>query len=161
MTGNDLLKKEISTEIILEAIFSKSADLYLEMYEKGLIDRTFGTEADIEKAYGFTLIGGESASPEEVYSVVKEKIREYQKNGIPSDLIERAKKVLISQNIKLFNSVENMGNAFIRQLINGQNPLEYKEIVESVSYDEIHSRLLEHFDTENSVLSVVVPVDKA
>ncbi len=159
MSGDALLKKEIATEIILEAIFGRSGDLYLEMYEQGLIDSSFGTEADIEREYGFTLIGGESAEPQKVYEIIKDRIKKFQSTGIDTELIERAKKVLISQNIKLFNSVENMGNAFIRQVINGQNPLEYKAAVESVTADDIHARLCEHFDTSNCVLSVVKPID--
>lgn len=159
MSGDALLKKEIATEIILESIFGKSGDLYLELYEEGLIDSSFGTEADIEREYGFTLIGGESAQPEKVYDIIKSKIDGFRQSGINSELIQRSKKVLISQNIKLFNSVENMGNAFIRQLLNGQNPLEYRAAVESVTDEDIQNRLIEHFDTSNCVLSVVRPVD--
>ena len=51
-----------------------------------------------------------------------------------------------------------MGNAFIRQLINQQNPLQYRDVVNSVTNDDIHRRFIEHFDTANSVLSVVKPV---
>ncbi len=161
MSGNSLLEKEIATEIILEAIFSRSSDLYLDLYEQGLIDSSFGTEADIEREYGFTLIGGESAEPLKVYEIIKDKLNYFRKNGISSELINRAKKVLISQNIKLFNSVTNMGNAFIRQILNGQNPLEYKKTVETITDDAVMKRLIEHFDTANCVLSVVRPVDSS
>ena len=79
-------------------------------------------------------------------------------DGIDSAAIDRAKKVLISRDISLFNNVENMGNTFIRQLKNNQNPLGYKKAVESVTYDDISRRLSDHFDTSNCVLSVVRPV---
>ncbi len=159
MSENELLKKEIATDIILEAVFGRSSDLYLELYEMGIIDSSFECEADIERQYGFSLIGGESAEPEKVYAVIKERLVGYAQNGIPDEAVDRAKKVLISQDIKTFNSVERMGNAFIRRLINGQNPLEYKQAVESVTKEDIQSRLCEHFDTSNSVLSVVRPIE--
>ena len=79
----------------------------------------------------------------------------YIKNGIPESSFERAKKVLVSQDIKLFNNLEAMGNAFIRSIINGQNPLEYREVVKSVTYSDVMNRLKTHFDTSNCVLSVV------
>ena len=159
MSGNELLKKEITTEIILESIFGRSSDLYLELYEMGIIDSTFDCEADIEKSYGFSLIGGESPEPKKVYEIIKERLDKFRNTGIDDETISRAKKVLISQDIKTFNSVERMGNAFIRQLINGQNPLEYKSVVDSITNDDIQKRLCEHFDTQNSVLSVVRPID--
>ena len=71
-----------------------------------------------------------------------------------------AKKVLISYDIRTFNSVERMGNAFIRQLICKQNPLEYSSIVESITKEDIDNRLREHFDTSTCVLSVVKPVSE-
>lgn len=157
MSGEELLKKEIATEIILEAIFSKSSDLYLELYEKGLIDSSFGTEVELESEYGFTLIGGESAHPEKVYEIIKSRLELFMKNGIDASLIERAKKVMLSQDIRLFNNVENMGHAFIHQVLNNQNPLEYRSAIESVTKDDIHRRLCEHFDTSNCVLSVIRP----
>ena len=158
MTGDELLKKEIATEIILEAVFGRSSDFYLDLYEKGLIDSTFGTETDIEHEYGFTLIGGESKSPEEVYKEIKKVLDKCANDGIDKAAAERAKKVLISRDISLFNNVEAMGNAFIRQLKNNQNPLNYKNAVQSVTYEDIMNRLAEHFDTSNSVLSVVRPI---
>ena len=160
MTGVELLKKEIATEIILEALFSKSSDLYLEMYEAGLIDSSFSSETELEPEYGFTLLGGESATPEKVYEIIKERLNKVTLEGIDETLIERAKKVLISYDIRTFNSVERMGNAFIRQLICKQNPLEYSSVVESITKEDIDNRLREHFDTSNCVLSVVRPVSE-
>lgn len=158
MTGDALLKKEIETEIILEAVFGRSSDFYLDLYERGLIDSTFGTETDIEHEYGFSLIGGESSNPDRVYAEIKNVLDKCMADGIDSAAIDRAKKVLISRDISLFNNVENMGNTFIRQLKNNQNPLGYKKVVESVTYDDISRRLSNHFDTSNCVLSVVRPV---
>lgn len=158
MTGDALLKKEIETEIILEAVFGRSSDFYLDLYERGLIDSTFGTETDIEHEYGFSLIGGESSNPDRVYAEIKNVLDRCMADGIDSAAIDRAKKVLISRDISLFNNVENMGNTFIRQLKNNQNPLGYKKVVESVTYDDISRRLSNHFDTSNCVLSVVRPV---
>ncbi len=158
MTGDALLKKEIETEIILEAVFGRSSDFYLDLYERGLIDSTFGTETDIEHEYGFSLIGGESSNLDKVYAEIKNVLDKCIADGIDSAAIDRAKKVLISRDISLFNNVENMGNTFIRQLKNNQNPLGYKKVVESVTYDDISRRLSDHFDTSNCVLSVVRPV---
>lgn len=158
MTGEELLKKEIATEIVLEAVFGRSSDFYLDLYEKGLIDSTFGTEADIEYEYGFSMLGGESAKPKEVYEEIKKTIDNCIANGVDKEAVDRAKKVLVSQDIRLFNNVENMGNSFIRRLKNSQDPLAYKKAVNSVTYDDVLDRLTEHFDTSNCVLSVVNPV---
>ncbi len=155
--GEKLLKKEIATNIILEALLGPSSDLHLKMYEDGYIDSSFDTETELEYEYGFTLIGGESKNPQKVYEIIKNAIDKAIEKGIDKDSISRAKKVLISQDIKSYNSVTEIGNGFLRALINNQNPLDYKKAVESVTYEDITARLKEHFDTSNCVLSVVKP----
>ena len=66
-----MLKREIATELILEAVFGKTSDFYMELYEEGLIDNSFDAETESTKAYGFTLIGGESSNPKQVYEKIR------------------------------------------------------------------------------------------
>ncbi len=153
------LRREIANDLILEAVFGKSSDFYMELYEKGLIDNSFGAETEIAKTYGFTLLGGESNQPEEVYGKVQEKLDQLKKEGIPAEELARARKVLISGNIRMFNSVERMGNAFIRHILAGYHPLEFANEVKKVTDEMVMTQLREHFDTGNAVLSVVRPVE--
>ena len=159
LDSETMLKKEIATELILETVFGRSSDLYMELYEEGLIDNSFDAETDLARAYGFTLVGGESRDPEKVYARVRERLERLMREGIPAGELERARKVLISGNIRTFNSVERMGNSFIRQIFAGFNPLTFGETVAQVTDEAVMNRLREHFDTENCVLSVVSPAE--
>lgn len=159
LSAAETLKNEIATEIILEALFGKTGDLYMQLYAEGLINNTFDAETETSATYGFTLIGGESENPDAVYERIKARLVKAQKEGIPDEDLKRAEKVMISGNIKVFNSVERMGNSFIRQLISGYNPLEFQAAAESVTKEDIIKRLNEHFDVNNCVLSVVKPIE--
>lgn len=154
------LRREIANELILEAVFGKSSDFYMELYEDGLIDSSFGAETEIAKTYGFTLLGGESGHPEKVYEKVMDKLARLQKDGIPGVELERARKVLISGNIRMFNNVERMGNAFIRHILAGYQPLEFADAVRGVTDAMVMEQLNAHFDTKNAVLSVVRPMEE-
>lgn len=151
--------REISTDIILDILFGKSSDFYMELYSDGLIDSSFGAETELEKRYGFTMIGGESKDPKEVYRRVKEHIKKAQDTGLSHDEIERAKKVAKASLIKVFNSIEAMGNSFIRLLFKGVNPLEYAAAIDSVPDVAVNERLKNHFDLSNCVLSTILPDD--
>ncbi len=153
------LRREIANELILEAVFGKSSDFYMDLYEEGLIDNSFGAETEIAKTYGFTLLGGESNEPEKVYDRVLKKLDELGTDGISSKELERARKVLISGNIRMFNNVERMGNAFIRHILAGYDPLSFAEAVRNVNDEMVMNQLAEHFDAKNAVLSVVLPME--
>lgn len=154
------LRKELATEVILEAVFGRCSDLYHELYEDGLIDSTFDAESDFSKEYGFTLVGGESRDPEVVYAKVKAYLEVLMADGIAPEELARAKKTLVSRNIRMFNSVERMGNAFIRQIFAGYHPMKMKEVLADLTQEDVSARLREHFATDNCVLSVVNPVSE-
>jgi len=156
--GDELLKRQIITEILLEIYFGQSSDFYMSLYEKGLINASFGKESELEKTYGFSSLSGESNDPKKVYESVKEYLNSSRDKEINTEDFERAKRVLIGKNIKQFNSVEKIGNSFIKSFLNGQNPLLCNEIIESITIDELKNRFVSHFDTENTVLSVVNPI---
>ncbi len=155
-----MLEKEITTEILLDAVFGGCSELYRELYDQGLIDAGFEAEADISGRYGFSLAGGESEDPEAVYARVKDYLKKLQKEGIPKEDIIRAKKGLIADEMRLFNGPERQGNLFLRQVFAGRNPLQFVEAVERVSDEAIIRRLKDHFNPDNAVLSVILPSGK-
>ncbi len=157
--GFELLKKEIATEILIEVLFGKSSENYIKMYESGIIDASFGGETELEKEYGFTSFGGESREPEKVYETVKACIENAKKNGISEKEAERIKKSVLSDEIRMYNNVENIGNTYIKSLMKGINPLDYTKAVSEIDIKYLTERLNEHFDTKNCVLSVIYPIE--
>ncbi|MBO5136118.1 MAG: insulinase family protein [Clostridia bacterium] len=158
--GEELLKREIETDILLEVLFGNSSSAYSEMYEKGIIDGSFEVDCEFEKEYGFTLIGGESKVPQEVYEKVLSVIKDAKEKGIDEKAVKRAKKLLIGDNLRKFNNVEAVGVEFIKDFMKNINYLDYTETVEKITMEDIMNRLNVHFDTENAVLSVVKPLEE-
>lgn len=158
--GEELLKREIETDILLEVLLGNSSSAYSEMYEKGIIDGSFEVDCEFEKEYGFTLIGGESKVPKEVYEKVLSVIKDAKEKGIDEKAVKRAKKLLIGDNLRKFNNVEAVGVEFIKDFMKNINYLDYTETVEKITMEDIMNRLNVHFDTENAVLSVVKPLEE-
>lgn len=159
--GETLVKKQILTDILLEVLFGKSSEFFMELYGEGLIDGTFGKDSELEKRYGFSSLNGESKNPDEVYKRVCAYLEKVKSGKLDEAAISVAKRVLIGQNLRRFNSVEKLGNDFIRTFMNGIDPLGYNELVEKVSVEELEARLREHFDTECCTMSVVEPLEES
>lgn len=158
--GFELLKKEIATEILTELLFGKSSENYIRMYESGIIDASFDGETELEKEYGFTSFGGESKEPQKVYDEILKSIEKAKAEGLSDDKIGRIKKAVISDDIRMYNNVENIGNTYIKSLMKGINPLDYTKAVEEIDKTYLMERLNEHFDADYSVLSVVYPMEE-
>ena len=143
----------------MEVLFGKSSEFFTELYGEGIIDATFGYDTELEVGYGFSSISGESSKPEEVYEKTLEYVAKMAAKPIDKGAVDVAKRVLIGKNLRRFNSVERLGNDFIRCFMSGINPLEYSDLVQQVTIEQIEERLKEHFDTESCVLSIIEPLD--
>lgn len=156
-SGETLFRKQLQTQILNEILFGKSGSFYNELYSEGLIDATFEKDTELEKTYGFTSISGETNDPDAVYHRALAHIEEVKKTGLSDEAIARAKRILIGRSLYRFNSVEEIGNGFIRSFMNGFDPLSYSRVASEITADELSARLFEHFDAELSVLSVIEP----
>ena len=157
--GAELVEKQIKTDILLEVLFGKSSDFFMELYGEGLIDGSFSKDSELEKHYGFSSVSGESKDPDSVYKRVLEYLEKSKNEKLDEQAVAVAKRVLIGQNLRRFNSVENLGNDFIRSFMNGIDPLTYNDLVEKVTLEELELRLREHFDENCCTMSVIDPLE--
>ncbi len=158
VSGRELLKKQAMTKILMEILFGKSSEFFMELYAEGLIDGTFDKDTELEKAYGFSSVSGESNAPKEVYERVLGYIEKMKKIRLDEKDIERSKRVLIGKELRKYNSVENIGNDFIRAFMSGYDPMDFNSVVMEITTEELEERLREHFDAESCVLSVIEPI---
>lgn len=152
LEGNELLKKEIETEILLEILFSKSSDIYKTLYEKGLINESFGADYECCREYAFACVTGESRQPKEVRDIIWAMLASYE---IEDGQYERARRVVWGNYVRMYNSTESIGYQFVLHFLTGINYFEYKNVYETITIDDIKRRMKKTFDVSKGALSVV------
>ncbi len=157
--GEELLKKQIETNILLNLLFGKGTKFFMDLYEEGVIDGSFSADCELELDYGFSSVSGESDNPQTVYSRVLERIGQLLENGLDDEEIERTKKVLIGADLRVYNDVERCGNDFIRAFMSDINPFDFQKVTKAVTKKDLEARLRNHFVKEGSTLSVIIPVE--
>lgn len=80
LSGEEMLKHELSIQIALECLFGRASNFYTDVYENGLIDETFAYDFSLEKGYGFALIGSDSSQPDQLAEKIKNEINNAQSN---------------------------------------------------------------------------------
>lgn len=137
-SGDDILKNEIAVKIILSSLASKSSDLYENLYDEGLINDEFSYDYMYEENFACAIIGGESENPDEVYKRICEFID--KKDKIEKSEFERVKKAVWGNYIKIFNDVEAICSALIRNLLKGVNWFEFAKIFDSVTLEFVNEK---------------------
>ncbi len=154
---SNIIKTEISLDILLEILTGKSSDLYEKLYEKGLITSPLGVDITLEKEYAFFNISGESREPDEVVSEIKDAIVKLKKEGINKDIFERIKKRLLGDYIRQFNSVDKIAHMFMANIFRNVDIFEYANSYMDIEISDIEYVLDKYFDFDKEALSVVKP----
>jgi predicted Zn-dependent peptidase len=153
--GKDLLARDVAMKIILEMVFGKGSSIYNLLYNQGLIDNSFGYDYTIEKDYGYSMIGGESFSPEKVRDIISEEIRKLREGGFSDIDFAITKKMLKGRFVRSLNSVEKPCRGFMNNYFKGVNVFDYYTMYENIDFELTKEVFLDHFDESMMALSVV------
>ena len=151
----NIVKKHISIEIILNMLIGKSSSLYKELYEKGILISEPFLEYEIGENYAHVGITGTSKNPDEVLKCLQNRIKELKENGINEEDLQRIKNMLYGTLVKEFNSVSSISRMFITDYFKGINSFDYLEEYSEVSKEYVEQILNDVFKEEKTVISIV------
>ncbi|MFX3634283.1 MAG: EF-P 5-aminopentanol modification-associated protein YfmH [Candidatus Pristimantibacillus sp.] len=155
LTGENLLEQEVTTKLMLDALFGASSALYQDLYERDLISDSFGTEFNSSTDYAFSVIGGDSPNPDELLKRVRVAIEEALRTGIEPAAFERSKRKKIGGYLRMLNSPEAIASEFTRYRFRDSDMFDLLPLYESCTLEQVNERLREHFDYNQLAVSIV------
>ncbi|MDQ0230467.1 EF-P 5-aminopentanol modification-associated protein YfmH [Metabacillus malikii] len=156
-TGKELLKYELSMNIVLDILFSKSSNNYDKLYSQGLIDDTFSYDYTEESGFGFAMIGGDTDNPDELATQIQEILLNAKRDGIDLSTFDAAKNKKIGSFLRSINSPEYIANQFTRYAFNEMNLFDVVPMLESLTKDDMKHVINEAVDEELFTVCQVVP----
>ncbi|WP_226528341.1 EF-P 5-aminopentanol modification-associated protein YfmH [Metabacillus niabensis] len=157
-TGAELLKYELSMNILLDMLFSKSSTNHEELYKEGLIDDTFSYDYTEESGFGFAMIGGDTVDPDHLAERIKDILFKAKNHGVDFSTFEATKKKKIGAFLRAINSPEYIANQFTRYAFNEMNLFDVVPTLESLSKEDLTNVLNE--SVEEALFSVCQVVPK-
>ena len=152
---NEIVKKHIAMEILLNILIGRSSNLYKELYNKGIIFGQPSLEYEFSRNYAHALITGQSNKPEEVYEKFKQQVNKIKTEGINKNDFERIKKMIYGGYVKEYNDVSDISRMFLADYFKGINSFDYLEEIEGINVEYLEQILKDVFKEEKMVLSVV------
>ncbi|WP_455683401.1 EF-P 5-aminopentanol modification-associated protein YfmH [Thomasclavelia sp.] len=148
------IRRELAINLLFDLLFSKSAKLYNEWLNKGIINDSFSANFTQERDYAFIQIGCDCDD----YQTLKEHLFDLIKNfddlEISEDDFERIKKKNIGLFINLFNGPESIANLFSRYYFEGTNALNLVDEIAEITLDDIYE-MFKYFDLEYTSTCIV------
>jgi predicted Zn-dependent peptidase len=157
VSGNELIKAKVETELLLDMIVGETSRLYRDLYDKGLINSTFGADVMASEGYFVSMIEGESKDTKQVEQEINKEILKFKGEKISKEDFEIAKKQLYGRYIRDFNRVDGVANAIVVSHFMNSSIFDTIEIVANLEISDIEKRLESSLNSEFSSISIINP----
>ena len=153
-------KQFYAMQILSEMLYSRSGELYNELYSKKLISQDLDSAVEHSANYSFTVVSSESNDPEAVYDHFVSFVERTKQKGLDKEAFELAKRTIYAVNIKLFDSTDDIAEALMTTYLEGGELFEIPDIIASIDYDYIVKLFNSQYNEDCFAMSIVNPITK-
>ena len=144
-------------ELAAEVLFGESSALYLELYEQGLIDSSFGGGLDTIDGLAMLVCGGDSNDPEETWQRIVDEAKSLLDRGVAETDFNRLKKSFLGRRVKDLDSFESTCFRLCAYHYDQYDYFRFPELFRQVRPEDVLEFIRENVVAEHSAMSVVVP----
>ena len=156
--GRESVKKEIIGDLAAEALFGEASQLYLELYEEGLIDGSFGGGYETTEGVSMLFCGGDSDDPEAVRDAVLKRAAELAETGMDQAEFLRMKRSAMGRRIRDLDSFDSTCFRVCAHHLSKFDYFEFPGLYEEVTVEEIQEFLGRCVREERASLSIIEPL---
>ncbi|MEN1969928.1 pitrilysin family protein [Lentibacillus sp. N15] len=138
LRGEEFLKRDLLQGMILDHFFSIGGPFYQKLYEEKMIDSSFFYETNLEKNFGYSLIGSNTHDPDRFAEMVKQMLISTNETGLLEEDFTRMKKKKIGQLLRGMNSLEYIANKFIHYHTVGADLFTLIPTIQSFTLDDVN-----------------------
>lgn len=154
---NNDIKYELSISLLLQMLLSEGSEVYENLYNKGIIDDSFGFDFDCEDQFNYAIFAGETDDIDSFYQEISKVLFGFE--DIVKELndeFELIKREEIGQHISMMNSIEAVSNSVNDKDHNYRNLYDEIDIIKSLQLSDIiyYGKMLlkEEFMVKNIIL---------
>ena len=151
------MRREAGMHILGEILFSRSGPFFSRVFEQGLLTSSYSFGYSCCDRFAFHTVSGESDAPEEVLRLLHAHLRQVRRQGIDPEDFERCRRVLYADEIRAYDSAEEIAGTLLTFALEETDPFVYPELLADIRCEEL-TPLLDDMLCEGSwCLSQVCP----
>lgn len=152
---NEIVKKHIAIEILLNLIIGESSELYSKLAREKTIFGILDFDYEFSEQYAHILISGQSKDPLYVNNELKKVVKNFIEKGLDSEDFERIKKKIYGSYVMEYNEVSNVARMFFADSVKGINSFDYIEKFGEIDKNYTQNLLKNIFEEKNEVFSII------
>ena len=149
------LRRDAAMTLLSEVLFSRSSPFFSGLFEEGLLTASYSHGYSGTDRFAFHSICGESDDPHAVRDRYFAYLDGVRRDGIPQADFLRAKRSLIADQIRAYDSTEEICSNLLAFALEGLDLFSYPDLLSSITKEECMQLLEEVFRPDRTCLSVV------
>ena len=158
--GEEAVRQEMVGDLAAEALFGESSTLYLELYEKGLIDSSFGGGFESLDGMAMLTCSGDSDDPWAVRDAILTRAQQLAQEGIAEKDFLRMKRSTLGRRIKDLDSFNSTCFRLCAYHFLGFDYMEFPRVFQDIGEHEIREFLRRVVQQDRCCLSVILPEEQ-
>ena len=159
-SGEAAIRQEMVGDLAAEALFGESSELYLRLYEQGLIDSSFGGGFETIDGMAMLLCTGDSDDPEAVREAVLEQAGKLCCEGVAAEDFLRMKRSAFGRRVRDLDSFDSTCFRLCAYELSGYDYFDFPALYERIEKEEIQEFLRRVVRAERCSLSVIRPLEE-
>ena len=157
-TGDGAIREEMVADLAAEALFGESSELYLKLYEEGLIDSSFGGGFETIDGCAMLLCSGDSEDARAVREAILAQVEKLTREGLPEEDYLRMKRSALGRRIRGLDSFDATCFRICAYHFSDFDYFRFPEIYRQITAEEIIAFLARVVKRERCCLSIMEPV---
>ena len=156
--GEAAVRQEMIGDLAAEALFGESSRLYLELYEEGLIDSSFGGGFETVDGMAMLTASGDSDDPYAVRDAILDAVEKLLCDGIHEKDFLRMKRSALGRRIRDLDSFDSTCFRLCAYHFSGFDYFDFPRVFHSITVEEVLQFIRRVVTQERCCLSVITPM---
>ncbi|MGX7352159.1 EF-P 5-aminopentanol modification-associated protein YfmH [Enterococcus canis] len=157
-TGRQLLKFKTAISLLLQLLLGDTSQNYLDLYDEGLLDDSFGYEFSLDREFHFADFGGDSDQPERLAERLTTILSHWQTDAeITPENLDLLKKRSLGKYFQSLNSLEYIANQFSQSMYGDATLFDLPEIIQSLTLADLKAAGEQFIQPENFSTFYLLP----
>ena len=158
--GEEAARRELVGDLAAEALFGESSELYLRLYEEGIIDSSFGGGLETVEGMAMLTASGDSWDPDRIREEILAQAEKLVRTGIPQEDFLRMKRSALGRRVRDLDSFESTCFRVCAYHFTGFDYFRFPQVFRAVEEKDVLAFIQETVTRERCCLSVVYPLDE-
>lgn len=153
--GEEAIRQETVGDLAAEWLFGESSQLYMRLYEQGLIDGSFGGGFETVDSMAMLSCGGDSKDPEGVLAAILAQAKELIDTGLEDADFQRMKRSALGRRLRDMDSFDSTAFRLCAYHFSEFDYFRFPEIYRSVEKEELTEFIRQVVTPQRAALSVI------